>query len=182
MIKNIFITLLIISCLLLVYVSFRENTLLDIGGNAKENYYPYLRLYFSIYFSVLILFSFKKNIKLQSMFSLIWLIPITYIFFNYFFGITNLKKIDFFIGKKITNIKVREYKVRDWPVKEIVIKTNKNENDTIYYSGNPCCDKKIFTLNEIKNAKISRSLLTGYYYISTPKTFPNNSKLDKSLQ
>ncbi len=181
MIRNISITLLLISTIFLIFISFKEFTLLEISGNSKENYYPKLRIYNSLCFSILISLSLTKKIKLQTIINLIWVIPVTYLFFYYIFGLSNLKKIDFLFGREVSKVKVTEYKVRDFPVKEIIL-LNKKKNDTIYYSGNPCCDKVTFTLQDIQNAKITKSWLTGYYYISASKNYSNITEIDDALQ
>lgn len=168
MIKKFALILLTVSVFFLGYVVMTEENFVKVSGNSKVNHYPILRLMVSIYFSVLILITLvKKNIT--RILNVFWLLPLLYLFFKYIFGIANLKKMDSLIGNNINSFEISEYNIKGIPVKEIKILGN-NKIDTIYYSDNPCCDSNVLTVQDLKTAKVSKSFITGYYYVTLKKS------------
>ena len=162
--KRIAIVLLINSILFLVYIHFSNINLLEISGNKDVNYYPYLRLVISVIFSIFILLIFIKEYKINIVLNLLWLIPVFYVFFSYVFGIYNIQKTDNFLAKKVNQFDVNQYQDRGWTISRFIIKNNHN-TDTLYLSINPSW-KSVYTVKELQNAKLSKSWITGYYYVS----------------
>lgn len=172
MIKKLALILLTISVFFLVYVVMTEVSFVKVSGNSKVNHYSILRLIVSIYFSVLILIVLIKK-SFTRILNVFWLLPLLYLFFKYIYGIANLKKMDSLIGNNINSFEISEYYIKDIPVKEIKILGN-NKIDTIYYSGNPCCDSRVLTVQDLKTAKVSKSFITGYYYLTVPTKTQKN--------
>lgn len=166
--------ILLLSILLFLYVGFCDFELLKIKGNSKENFYPCLVFSIASYFAVLFILIYFKKYNLVSFLHLLWLIPVLILFFNMMYGSNNIRKIDYLIGIKQKKSEVTEYRYKTEQIKRIVI-----GQDTLLYSPLPCCDNEEFTLEEIKGANISKSWITGYYYISISK---KSIKISENLQ
>lgn len=152
--------ILIPSILLFIYVGFSDFELLKIKGNSKENFYPYLKFFIASYFAILFLLIYRKKYSFVYFFHLLWLIPILILFLNVVYDSYSIKKIDYLIRKKQTTFEVTEYMYKTEQIKKIVI-----GNDTLLYSPSPCCENEGYSLEEIQNANISKSWITGYYYV-----------------
>lgn len=165
MLKKISLVILIISLIFLVWVYFYKIYLLNIAGNSKENYYPYLRILISIFFSLLFILALRKKYNIYYFLNLLWMVPIFIFILKIGFGSYNLEKLDYLIGRRVNNFEIRQYENRGWLINEITIK-NKNEIDTLYVSENPSWENKSYQLKDKAQSKIVKSWLTGYYYVS----------------
>ncbi len=161
---------LMISILFLCYRAFSRFELLKVKGNLKENFYPYLKVIISLYFAILLLLVFSNKYTLNFLWHLLWLTPLLLLFFVYGYGSYNIKKIDYFIGSKQKIDSITEYTYKSERIKKIVIGKN-----VLLYSSLPCCDDELYSVDDIKKAKVKKSWITGYYYLSIPTTVKDTS-------
>ncbi len=154
----------LLSILFLIFINSSDIKLLNIVGNNNEvNYYLYLKFILTLYFSFLLLLITKGK---YNFINLIWLVPISFLVINYSFSFQFFQKLDYYVlGKKINQFDTKQYEDRGWIINEFIIK-NSQKNDTIYFNNNPSWTKKIYNLEEIKQAKITKSIFSGYYFLS----------------
>lgn len=168
MLKTLSLILLFLFISLLIYIDVNDVKLLKIGGNVKENYYPYLRLAIAIILSFLILFSIVKKLNFYCFLNLLWLIPLFVIIIKITIGFYTTEKIDYFFGKTVNNYNIRQYEDRGWVINEITVRSTK-KTDTIYVSENPLWKNKSNQLKNRQESKVVKSWITGYYYVSIKK-------------